>query len=1371
MSNLFDQELDSIKPEGNLFDSPVGKWPQIQPPPAPEPTMIENVTTSIKDNLIEGGEYLKESSDFWKDQGAMAIGGADAAAGFASEMISAPIQGIAGIAGLATGGLDRATRWMENVRDWTTWEPKTGYGKQTLKLAHVPFEKLGEIAQKAGDQQLELFGDNDLGVAMATATATAVQMFPMAFEKVGRLKKAGFDVEPMIERAAEYAKQDPSRANWARRSEAHFQAEVAAQRFGGYPEDYIVDGRFAAPKEPIIAKTKATTKGKKITRAKKRQINKAKHAEKIKQGVVKATKVIEAETAKPLSPEMEVRQNRINEIGIDAFVKEELAKLSSVAQTPKVSTTSETVIPKPAEVAPLATAEVPSVEKINVENEGEANLFDQALDDFNWDEPVDETLFLDDEPVETVSPEVVEEVNSSPKKVRRTKAAKKFVSEDAVIGMEVHQEKFKTKKEAQARIADIVNELVDFSPEDIEIIKIKNHWRMAMSLDEVNVTEAENAVSETVKDLPELNLDSDFTAEEFSNLDNAELRAKKAEETLLNMVNELANTETVEAPPEKDWEALLEDEGMGVDEEQMESADPLDEALDWEEVDEFSDVFDQISGDGVELYSGIPINKLRDIGKAMRTLEMGKAGVRDPLKALSNFASVERPFRQLGWPDLGHAVKTQHERIQLLQDEGRKAAMRITSLKFTPKELGELSLLREQKNRIEITPRQEAGLKVLDSVYDKWTERLKSVGGIQQTFPDSLIARHRERMDLLHQKLEGTKTTKTREKYNAEISKLLKEITQMEKMNYSPILAEWFETMAEEDSVKVGNIFSANPLKRRKTIGYQELIDSGIINIEDLNATKLMLNYVGRISRKYALLHIRQAALRDGAMTSNVKTARKKGYYSIDAQQMPLFKGLFGDGRLIQNLSEMQTGYSRGGNLRTALSTIKGMQFINPLYLGLNNVKQGMMLGSYTNIKVPIYMKKAFQSMYKWDSEFYAAKFNGLSGNPMGDTIKTWDEKGLEAQLPWLDRSLRMLLKNTMPSRHNTYGLKNIGGAASLVRNIYEISHNAAWTFDTFTRMISYHYLRDKGYSQREAAQIAATFHGDYSSVPLKLRQQMTMLLFTPTYKVAMTKLFTAMIEGAGKTATGKQSNEWVKNEQGDYIKEGAHRKTRLYGRSLLYMIGITYGFDKFMMANDWTRDKYAWKYFKEVDTPDGKRELVFTENSPFNLPIKYVLRIYAAASDNSGNGFVGNMIRAFKYEFHPALRTVVYNLAENRTDDGKYIWHVGDDPEIKALKQVEYLTKSWVRMLDIMNPSDRTKETAIILNKEFGKTLSLLMRSSVFTYLRANKQTRAGLKAKRLMTTIRRQAYMDKAGPTVKQIENLQKMFGSIIEEIEGDE
>lgn len=1030
----------------------------------------------------------------------------------------------------------------------------------------------------------------------------------------------------------------------------------------------------------------------------------------------------------------EQQQARIAEIGIDAFMAEQ-----ATVNVP--------------ETMP------PSGEFFPVEEVGETNPYTEPIPDVVVSE------------LTAASPEAVIEVAADG-------------THPEYPGWEITVKGKNTALEAQDQIGQYKADFPDALDEDIQVVKIGDQYHMGINYEDAPFIEAEVEIAKTVENLPEPDefavIDPEApTRAELADIqkdpqvDNADL----AEQKLFKLIEEI-NQQGLEASvgaeisQEKDWEGMLAEEGLGVEQveqvDQMESADPLDEALSWEDIDENMDLVDQMYGEGVELYSGIPINQLRgftqDISRSAKSRDVDY----NPFKSNIAKLGVQYPFNQLGWHELGLQVKIRHEVAELMQDEGLRIAKNLADLQLSPSELGQLSMLREQKVRGDLTVKEKAGLKMLDEVYEKYAERFKSVGGMQLDFPDSLINRNLEILDQLEAKMDKATKADVKAEIYKEIRKLRAENSRLKKLNYSPVMAEWFEKMLEQDPVKVGNIFSAKVLKKRKTISYQDLLDTGNFTLEDFNAHTLMLNYVIRASKTYAMLKVRKAALEDGVMTYNLRAAKKLGYKQVNTSRLPLFKGLHGDARFLEFLDNMAIGHAKGGRVRTFFGTIKGLQFINPTYLGFNNVKQGIMLGSYTSPKLPLHMKKAFLSMKNWDSEFYAAKMNGIGGQPNDNTLRTWADKEFDAQFPMMTRLKRYVFKDLMPRRDNLFGLTSPFLA---IRNIYNMSHSAAWEFDIYTRMISYHWLRDQGHSQRSSAQIAALFHGDYASIPKALRERMTMALFTPTYKIAMSKLYGQMMEGAVKTATGKTMPEWEKMEGGGYRYGDSKRRARGMARGLITMMAVTYGFDQFMQRQGWERDKYAWKYSKMVDTPEGKKELVYTENSPFNLLIKIATRVWDATDNADGESPVGKFVRSFRFEVHPVYRVLMFNMMMNKKDDGSPIWYTWDSKMKAQLKSAAYLSRQYVKLLHTLSPDESEAENIETLDREFGRGLSLILRGSAFTYLRAPKAQRAVGKINRLerhvMSDLLSMAKGKEGGKLTKENrDTLKDMFQRLAEE-----
>lgn len=113
----------------------------------------------------------------------------DAAASLASGMVSAPLSGLAGIAGaVLPGPAGQGADWQQKVQDATTYQPRTRLGQETVQATQAPFEALANVGQGAGNKVLDATGSPML----ATAVDTLIQGLPLV---------AGRFASPKISRA------------------------------------------------------------------------------------------------------------------------------------------------------------------------------------------------------------------------------------------------------------------------------------------------------------------------------------------------------------------------------------------------------------------------------------------------------------------------------------------------------------------------------------------------------------------------------------------------------------------------------------------------------------------------------------------------------------------------------------------------------------------------------------------------------------------------------------------------------------------------------------------------------------------------------------------------------------------------------------------------------------------------------------------------------------------------------------------------------------------------------------------------------------------------------------------------------------------
>lgn len=129
----------------------------------------------------------------------------EAAGNLASQIVSLPVAGIAGLGAAATKalGLTKAepADVVNQVGNVLTYQPVTEAGQRFTHTATYPFEKLAEAGQYAGGKTLDATGSPEL----ATVVDTAIQSAPMALgikSKGGKPKAEGRNgFTPMEENA------------------------------------------------------------------------------------------------------------------------------------------------------------------------------------------------------------------------------------------------------------------------------------------------------------------------------------------------------------------------------------------------------------------------------------------------------------------------------------------------------------------------------------------------------------------------------------------------------------------------------------------------------------------------------------------------------------------------------------------------------------------------------------------------------------------------------------------------------------------------------------------------------------------------------------------------------------------------------------------------------------------------------------------------------------------------------------------------------------------------------------------------------------------------------------------------------------------
>jgi hypothetical protein len=395
-------------------------------------------------------------------------------------------------------------------------------------------------------------------------------------------------------------------------------------------------------------------------------------------------------------------------------------------------------------------------------------------------------------------------------------------------------------------------------------------------------------------------------------------------------------------------------------------------------------------------------------------------------------------------------------------------------------------------------------------------------------------------------------------------------------------------------------------------------------------------------------------------------------------------------------------------NFDKVIALTKMASFYNPLFLPMYDVVQGSMLGSTTSIKMPVHMAKAIRDVWKHTPDFIEAKNLGLASKPFNNPAQSY---------------ARMVEYAKKSPKEQVFHAMTMAYPKNWFRAVYTPSWTMAWKMDEMVRMMSYNYLKSKGFKPKEAAQTAAMFHGDYASVPAATRKQLNRVFFTPTFKIAMGKLYVNMMKSAVKSATKLGKTDKVTNR---------------FAKGLLMTTGIMTAFDQFMVnILGFERDEFARRYKKNVETEKGSEQVVFTFSAPINIWQKYYYRVRAATKSGVPQS-AKRLLEMNRWEFHPLWRTIYEVLITNDNGLGDKIYSEFDDDIVKIGKGLKYSFTNIVRVAGALDQEPSTKRAQEVFAEETNRALELATRPFAFKYMRSDIDRRTGFRLKRLSERFR---------------------------------
>ena len=263
--------------------------------------------------------------------------------------------------------------------------------------------------------------------------------------------------------------------------------------------------------------------------------------------------------------------------------------------------------------------------------------------------------------------------------------------------------------------------------------------------------------------------------------------------------------------------------------------------------------------------------------------------------------------------------------------------------------------------------------------------------------------------------------------------------------------------------------------------------------------------------------------------------------------------------------------------LDKGLALTKMGQFINPLFLPIYDVWQATMAGSISPLR-PI---RTFKNIQRAVTDFRS----------QGDS---WQEAGLHGarSTPYVNPIAQYDEYIQRIAEHPNPFIRAMNGIFSqdILRQTYNTSWKTAWALDGFVRQITYRHLSDNlGFKPSDAGRLTALYHADYAGIPTSTRKKLNRVFFTPSFKVAMSKLYLRMIKDSISVSV-KAGENIIKGRR---IGENISQEEKLMMGGLGRTIGIVMTMDILMTSfMGFERDEWGRRYTKEVETTEGKKEL-----------------------------------------------------------------------------------------------------------------------------------------------------------------------------------
>ena len=782
-------------------------------------------------------------------------------------------------------------------------------------------------------------------------------------------------------------------------------------------------------------------------------------------------------------------------------------------------------------------------------------------------------------------------------------------------------------------------------------------------------------------------------------------------------------------------------------------------------------------------------------------------GLKKAKDKLITAIDVEYPFKQMGAAKTGLQIKTILSKRATGEEKALLAVKGLGKFKLSKQDFSELAFVSERPGKfVQLSPEMRKKYspaykhirKYFDDYWKVLNKRLPEK--FQLPWPKSRIMRNMGEVSHLTETIRKTHTKEYQDLYNrkflkkspedrrTELSARIKELKaentflKSKKIQFVHIPVRlWLADKLDKNPALYKQLISGTfkGILGRETLTIDHLVQAGMVSKGDVDIRDIMASYGRYVDNQLAQLDILDMAKAEGK--AKFIGEAPDDWVELPVRMAPALKGYKLEPVFAEALEKyFESLKSSGHAISRFMAIAKMFQFINPLFLPMYDVVQAGMLGSLFTPKMPLYLARGIRDVAKKTPAYFEAYEKGLFSTPFTnpfaqfqkdvDKIKKLQDNSGNYLLQALDKVKEDLIIPVKETIQFKPGVLKI--PYNIIKDIYNLNWGVAWGMDKVIRMMSYNYLLDKGFMPEEAAQLAAKFHADYSSVPPETRKLMNKIWFTPTFEIVMNKLYVEMIKNAIQLPFKTEHKSLIDmgKIKGTDPTVYEMKKKKIFARGLLYMAGILFGKDALITRGlGFERQQFSRRYFSEFqDEQDQTKEVVLVFANPANLWNRYY---YSFKPSESDTNILERTTRFFRYKLHPVYQLGI-ELAQNKRRDFKPVYNPFDDPEYIVADILKYSTGRIVRLTEeiLKGGEDVTaQESFKALQQATNELWGWTLRPITFRYIRNLKDRRKAYELRKVTNEFEK--YIIKATDIgsetwQKRIENYQKKMERISEQ-----